>query len=71
MPQEKPPVRFCWLCGRKLWGNHYALMQAKADSYQLVLHKSCAKLLENDPAYERTHHAMDQSSLPRRADQDL
>jgi hypothetical protein len=36
-----PRVKFCWECGRKLWGNkHVHMMQDLEDR---ILHKSCAK----------------------------
>jgi hypothetical protein len=42
--EKKPRVRFCWECGRKLNGNHFAEMVV--DGYSKVLHKSCAKLIQ-------------------------
>jgi hypothetical protein len=41
---KKPRVRFCWHCGRKLWGNHYVEMVI--DGHSRVLHKFCAKYPE-------------------------
>jgi hypothetical protein len=38
---EKPRVRFCWECGRKLWGNHF--VEAKVEGHMRILHKKCFK----------------------------
>lgn len=38
---EKPRVRFCWECGRKLCGNHFA--EAKIEGHFRILHKQCLK----------------------------
>lgn len=38
---EKPRVRFCWLCGNKLRGNHH--VEKVVDGHTRILHKSCAK----------------------------
>jgi len=48
---KKPRVRFCWLCGRKLWGNHHVEFKGVQDGLIRTLHKFCGKLLDNDPAY--------------------
>jgi hypothetical protein len=42
--QTKPRVRFCWECGAKLYGNHFA--EKMIEGYMKVLHKECAKALE-------------------------
>lgn len=34
-------VRFCWLCGKKLYGNHSA--ELVIDDHLRTLHKACAK----------------------------
>lgn len=43
--QGNSPVKFCWECGRKLYGNHYALCKFD-DGYARVLHKRCAQKLQ-------------------------
>lgn len=43
--KAKPRAQFCWLCGRKLRGRiHFAEMVV--DGHSRILHKRCAKLLE-------------------------
>jgi len=39
---EKPRARFCWECGRKLYGNHYK--EIIVDGHPRILHKQCAKM---------------------------
>jgi len=46
MKNNKPRVRFCWECSRKLQGNHHVEMVI--DGHPRILHKSCAK------AYQKT-----------------
>jgi hypothetical protein len=41
-------VRFCWHCGRKLWGNHHAL--AVIDGHERTLHKGCVDKARADVA---------------------
>jgi len=41
MSTEKPRVRFCWECGRKLWGNGHVSATLKADGHERVMHKGC------------------------------
>lgn len=36
----KPRVRFCWHCGRKLRGNHHAVIIGQ-DGFDRIVHKSC------------------------------
>jgi hypothetical protein len=36
---EKPKIRFCWECGRKLQGNHFA--EEKIEGHIRILHKKC------------------------------
>lgn len=38
---EKPKAKFCWLCGKKLWGNKGTV--AHIDGHERILHKECAK----------------------------
>lgn len=40
---KKPRVRFCWHCGKKLWGNHH--VEKTIDGHRRILHKQCWKLL--------------------------
>jgi len=42
--EMKPRIRFCWECGRKLWGNHYVEMEI--DGHKRILHKTCGKLYQ-------------------------
>jgi hypothetical protein len=37
----KNKVRFCWMCSKKLYGNHSEILTI--DSYPRTLHKMCAK----------------------------
>lgn len=47
---KKPRVRFCWECGRQLWGNH--CIEAMVNGNHTILHKDCfnhlKKFREND-----------------------
>lgn len=45
-PQLKPRVRFCWDCGKKLYGNHHTVVIM--NGYEYILHKSCAKELQRN-----------------------
>jgi hypothetical protein len=38
---EKPRVKFCWNCGRKLYGNKFATRVI--EGFERVLHKECAE----------------------------
>ncbi len=38
---KTPRVRFCWDCGRQLWGKHH--FEMVIDGHQRILHKSCAR----------------------------
>jgi hypothetical protein len=42
-----PRVKFCWECGSKLRGNHYAI--EVIDGWPRVLHKVCAEGLKSRP----------------------
>jgi len=47
---EKPKVRCCWSCGRKLRGNHHVLMIVplwSGDKIPRTLHKECGKRYTN------------------------
>lgn len=37
-------VKFCWHCGRKLWGNHFK--EVLYEGHKRICHKECAKELE-------------------------
>lgn len=41
MKPVKPRVRFCWDCGRKLYGNHHVAAILKLDKRERILHKQC------------------------------
>ncbi len=41
---KKPMVKFCWDCGRKLWGKHHEVM--RIDGEDRTLHHFCAKVLK-------------------------
>jgi hypothetical protein len=47
----KPRVRFCFECGRQLWGNRHVVAVLKADGRERVLHKACLK--ENETDYQK------------------
>jgi len=38
--KEKPRVRFCWYCGRKLYGNSF--VEKEIDRHVRILHKGCS-----------------------------
>lgn len=42
---KKPRVRFCWECGRKLRGNHFA--EQMVDGHLRILHKDCWRMIKN------------------------
>lgn len=44
---KKPRVRFCWECGRKLWGNHF--VEAEHHGHKRIFHKQCWKDLSKEP----------------------
>jgi hypothetical protein len=35
-------IRFCWVCSKKLYGNHHATVKGP-DGNERVMHKYCAK----------------------------
>lgn len=41
---KKPRVKFCWHCGRKLWGRHH--VELFIDGHDRTLHESCRELME-------------------------
>lgn len=44
-------VRFCWLCGNKLWGNHKE--ELVIDDNLKTLHKKCAKDIKSQQDYHK------------------
>ena len=44
-------VRFCWLCGNKLWGNHKE--ELTIDLHSRTLHKSCAEIVKNEYNFKK------------------
>jgi len=45
MKTEKPRVRFCWECGRKLYGNHF--IEKEYEGHKRIFHKQCYELLKD------------------------
>ena len=43
--EVKPRVKFCWECGKKLWGNHF--VEENIDGYSRILHKRCKEYRES------------------------
>ncbi len=41
MSAEKPRVKFCWWCGRRLWGRTFTVRNI--EGYPRTLHKQCAE----------------------------
>jgi len=37
----KPRVKFCWYCGRKLYGKTF--IEKEMDGHMRILHKTCAE----------------------------
>lgn len=72
---NKPRIRFCWECGRKLWGNHF--VEIGVDGFLRIMHKSCGRkygqktsLLEKDrmkdiliASHKRTNKAIEELRL--------
>jgi hypothetical protein len=54
-------VKFCWLCGNKLWGNHSELLVI--DGYSKTLHKKCAKEIKREYNFQKdkdgSYHSME------------
>lgn len=36
-------AKFCWICGRRFYGNKKYLITCKEDNYIKAVHKACAK----------------------------
>ena len=54
---DKPRVKFCWHCSRKLWGRHHKILII--EGHKRILHESCAKIFYDNKddatvAYEIT-----------------
>lgn len=45
----KPRVRFCWDCGKKLFGNSHKILVFEADGHERILHKFCADTYRDFP----------------------
>jgi hypothetical protein len=41
MSAEKPRVKFCWWCGRRLWGRTF--VEHEIQGYPRTLHRACAE----------------------------
>ena len=42
--QPHPRVRFCWLCGKRLWNNRHLLAvmeELTGDNIERIVHKHC------------------------------
>ena len=42
--KPKPRVRFCWECGRGLWGNRH--VEEMVEGHKRILHKQCWKQIK-------------------------
>ena len=45
----KPRVRFCWVCGKKLWGNHH--VEVIIDEHLRILHETCYEDIKRTNEY--------------------
>jgi len=43
---EKPRVRFCHECSKKLRGNHHSVVRIKGIDHDFIYHKDCAEDLK-------------------------
>ena len=41
---DKPRVRFCWHCGRQLWGRHHK--KILVDGNETIVHEGCVKRID-------------------------
>jgi hypothetical protein len=55
---DKPRVRFCWNCGKKLYGNHFK--EVEVDGYKKIVHKTCA-----DPDAECRDRVIETNTLKK------
>lgn len=53
---NKPRVRFCWHCMRKLHGNHFAKYLHPHDGYTRIVHKKCLKDLSKPDNEQSVHY---------------
>ena len=54
----KRKIKFCWYCGRKLYGNIYATKVV--EGYERILHKQCKEFLETGhPRVSRDDELLD------------
>jgi len=52
-PTDRPRVKFCWHCGRKLWGDKFTLVYIYEDQHPRVCHIECGEgLAKGDPIIE-------------------
>lgn len=50
--KAKPRVRFCWVCSRKLYGNHYREVIFKGDGRAKIVHAQCKDKVNAEPGPE-------------------
>jgi len=58
---KKPRLRFCWHCGKQLYGNHH--VELIIDEYPRILHKSCGKLFMVESKGEAGNAAINANRL--------
>ena len=54
--KDKPRVRFCWSCGRQLYGNHHIemlILRWSGDKIPRILHKQCGKAYDDGEDQDR------------------
>ena len=39
--KPRPRVRFCWVCGNKLWAGKFVEAKHKGDGHVKILHREC------------------------------
>ncbi len=44
-------VKFCWVCSKKLWGNHKE--ELVIDGHTRTLHKTCARDVKREYDYKK------------------
>jgi len=47
--EDKPRVRFCWYCGKKLWANRHverSVPKWSGDDLTRILHKHCSDIYD-------------------------
>ena len=47
----KSKIKFCWLCSKKLYGNHSEVLVI--DTHSRTLHKTCAKTIGEEREYRK------------------